>query len=334
MPCPEDDAAARRRGHPPTRVSFGLVVVRRTRGFPEALLVRGRHTYEFSSFVLGRYAPRNVASIQELFRGMTVGELFDVYRLDFAQMWYRLWLGEGPDCQELYQKKYSRFYTLWLRADGGAALRRHIVEAGRRPASAPSWSFPKGRKIAEGESDIDCAVREFGEETRVPRGEYRVLPGFRRRAVYSHMGVTYVGVFYAALAAGAGCRPAIDVRDTRQVSEVEEVRWMSIQEIRLVDPRGHLASVASAAFAFARRRGDPAPPRCSLVLPPRRRKKKKGGAPPRSPPQASRDGEGHEEVVARLVEEEPGVRGRERGEVLREARAGAHPPRGDRRLPE
>jgi 8-oxo-dGTP pyrophosphatase MutT (NUDIX family) len=48
---------------------------------------------------------------------------------------------------------------------------------------ADRWDLPKGR-VDPGESDLDCALREFEEETGIPRAAIELHPTFRYTEVY------------------------------------------------------------------------------------------------------------------------------------------------------
>jgi bis(5'-nucleosidyl)-tetraphosphatase len=48
---------------------------------------------------------------------------------------------------------------------------------------ADRWDLPKGR-VDPGESDLECALREFEEETGIPRSAIELDPGFRFELVY------------------------------------------------------------------------------------------------------------------------------------------------------
>jgi 8-oxo-dGTP pyrophosphatase MutT (NUDIX family) len=233
-----------------TKVSVGLILCRsRARGGHEALLVRARYTYAFGEFVHGHYNRRNLRKVADLFQKMTINERLDLHSLDFGRAWARVWV--DADRPKLYLKNYRKFYRLWLAPDGGEQLRRLLEQA--EGAGALHWSFPRGRRLSNREADVVCAVREFGEETGMPKDSYRLLPGFRRQVCYCHMGVRYVHIFYLALLRRT-CHPTLSLRRPAQVAEVGEVRWMGLDELRRAEgPAGRsLAATARAAFNYAR----------------------------------------------------------------------------------
>lgn len=48
---------------------------------------------------------------------------------------------------------------------------------------ADRWDLPKGH-VDRGETDLECALREFEEETGLSRADVDLDPGFRYRQVY------------------------------------------------------------------------------------------------------------------------------------------------------
>lgn len=251
-----------------TVTSYGVVLVRRAAEGMEAVIVRGRYSYGFSEFVLGKYGRRETGTIQRLFAGMTVDERLDVLSLNFAQMWYRVWLSHHNF--DLFERKKKKFVDLWIAPDGGVRL-ASLVQAAPPvpPRGGLPYSFPKGRQAGPREAGVACAVRETGEEAGVAKSRYRVLPGFRRKVAYTGTnGIRYAAFYYAGLAAGgADLRLGVDLRRLTQAAEVSEVRWMRLEEIRLVDgPDKRLEKTAAAAFSYVKNylKGRPRPARCGL----------------------------------------------------------------------
>ena len=272
----------------PTKTSIGVILCRRNAktGRPEALLAHKRYTYAFADFVHGRYARGRAGSnaalrcVAPLFDQMTREELFDVFSLNFGQMWYRISL--TLDNRDLYNKKYAKFQSTFMRDDGGAALRRLVMLA--RANGVLLWEVPKGRRLNAREADILCASRELREETGVEKSEYRFLPGVKRRVSYVSAGTRYVCAYYVALAnprlANAvsyddPTRPTL--REINHMAEVSEVRWHDIERIRLIDSSdSRLESLVAPAFKlmkqylkgrWAARRHAIAPP-TTAILPP------------------------------------------------------------------
>lgn len=234
-----------------TKVSYGVILMRKNpaTGKPEAVLERGRYTYEFSEFVHGRYSRKNLRAIAELFACMTLEEKLDVLTLDFSQMWRRIWLDVHHTV--LYNRKLAKFQSSWLRDDGGTRLCQ-LVRASTTQGS-PNWEIPKGRRESGSEANILCAVREFTEETGIPKNAYRILPNFCRRISYVHMGTRYNNVYYAAVAR-RDIHPRVSLSLPMQVAEVAEVRWMDIEHIRLIDtPSKRLEATVAPAFSYFRK---------------------------------------------------------------------------------
>jgi 8-oxo-dGTP pyrophosphatase MutT (NUDIX family) len=251
-----------RRGRKPrlhTKVSFGVILTRINAASrrPEAILVRGRYSYEYAEFVHGRYSRKNVRAVGALLDAMSVNERLDIYSLDFAQMWYRVWL--TTERRELFNKKLAKFQTAWMRDDSGECLRRLIQASRTAPGGGAQrgggarWEFPKGKRQSNREPDLNCAIREFAEEAGIAKRDYQLLPEFKRRVSYVHMGVRYVNVYYAAVAR-RDLRLFLDFRVLDQVAEVSEVRWMDIEQIRLIDtPARRLEKTVAPAFKYVKR---------------------------------------------------------------------------------
>lgn len=247
----------------PTKTSMGVILCRRRPGDArlEVLLVHKRYTYAFAEFVHGKYAQGggrggnpHFRSVATLLNHMTHEELLHIWSLDFSQMWYHIWLTR--DRGELYTKLSARFQSAFMR-DGGQGLRAAVQRA--RPGGSVLWEVPKGRRLSEREPDVLCAIRELREEAGVKRADYRLLPGVRRRVAYVSDGTRYESFYYVAVAnphlaaarPGGPDRPAF--REIPNMGEVSEVRWYTIEELRLLDgPEKYLESLVAPAFRLAK----------------------------------------------------------------------------------
>lgn len=229
----------------------------RGRGGFEALVLQARYTYAFGEFVHGHYGniranARSLQKVESLIGLMTVNERLDLASLDFRRAWERVWGHENRN-HVLYNRRCRKFFDHWVRPDQGALLRRLLGRA--EGAGRVHWAFPRGRRATDYEADITCAVREFGEETGLPKGCYRVFPRFCFRETYRHMGGSYDHVYYVALLR-RDCEAKVSLRRPGQAAEVGDLAWKGLEELRFL--RGaadrSLAPAARAAFRFLRRR--------------------------------------------------------------------------------
>lgn len=152
----------------PSKTSHGIICYRRTDIGSQILLIKKTNTYAFVDFVLGRYKNNN--DIIDLFNKMTYGEKRDILFLKFSMLWYKVfnvapeqaYQNEDSSMSEFYFRRKSEFELSFLR-DNGNRLRK-FAENSQNVETI--WEIPKGR-AARGESSIDAAIREFGEESGI-----------------------------------------------------------------------------------------------------------------------------------------------------------------------
>ena len=213
--------------------SIGIVLIRTnpTSFIQEALMVQTRYTNGFSDFILGRYTYDTVMNLINL---MTINERVAICTLDFPRLWTDL---IGKDYRREFNEKNQKFKANWMK-DGGKALRELLKNA--RGCGKLHWSFPKGRfKRAHSESELECAVREFSEETNINRNDYAIIHGFQHPVEYKHWGITYSIIYYTAKLTNL-CIPdpaeMISLSAGEQTTEIHDIGWFSLEQIRYLEP--------------------------------------------------------------------------------------------------
>jgi 8-oxo-dGTP pyrophosphatase MutT (NUDIX family) len=203
----------------------------------EILFVKKRCTYWYTTFVLGRYNVRDDKRILFMLSRMTPEEKLIILTMDYKVIWDHNWQTHNYNpkfknrkqitTQESYDAKRLKFEDL-IR-DNGNKLRLLISQSKNRPLI---WEVPKGRKVSDAENDVECAVREFEEETDIPKESYMFLP--IKPISFSHRDgdVNYVNKYYIAIpTAPIRCRVNFDMID--QISEIIDVRWFTERESQL-----------------------------------------------------------------------------------------------------
>lgn len=171
------------------KISVGILLCRHVNGAPEVLMVKSRLTHPFNEFVFGKYKTWNHDVLQDMFNRMSTNEKLFLLGMDFDKIWHYIWLRvhtprdntsydtprdsasreHDKNMYSFYQHCRNRFEK--FTRDGGQRLRTLIY---RSTSAEPGWEIPKGRR-EHLELDVDCAIREFREETNIPVQCYSVL---------------------------------------------------------------------------------------------------------------------------------------------------------------
>jgi len=210
------------------KYSYGIACVSVENEY-KMLMVRRRNTYEFIEFVFGKY-PADDNRLIRMFSKMTIDEKLDIMSHNFNQMWWRIFLDEPR--KPMYFTSKSKFETTFL-CDDGARLDRLLRAAGY---STRIWEIPKGHG-KKGESEIDIAVREFTEETRLPSNFYHIYPEATRSYSFIDSNITYVNKYFIA-ASPREFNLKIDMKNHDQIHEICEIKWMTIEEIKILCSQG------------------------------------------------------------------------------------------------
>ena len=183
------------------------------------LMVRRKDSMSYMEFLRGKYELMNAEYVHRLIKNMTQDEQRRLVEMPFLTLWSQLW-GDTRDVHspEFYDAK-EKFEAL---------DRTRLVYEHRSEWSEPEWGFPKGRRM-RGETDVDCAIREFYEETNIPRSGYTLCRNLCFEEVFTGTNnVQYKHVYFIGL-----LNKDIDVSQKLtavQRREISCVKWMSFPE--------------------------------------------------------------------------------------------------------
>jgi len=185
------------------------------------LMVRRKHSMAYTEFIRGKYEPNNMEYIKKLLSNMTLGEHMMLSSALFSELWTSHW-GIGRD-------QHSHEYEISMKKFNSLAITDILKEVGTGfPES--EWGFPKGRRL-HSESDIDCATREFTEETNLPRSSYVICKNLILTEEFTGTnGIKYKHTYYIAL-----LREPVDLLKLftdEQQREVSAIGWKSIANCR------------------------------------------------------------------------------------------------------
>lgn len=151
-------------------ISNGMIVFKDGEEGASYLMIRRKDTLGFVEFIRGKYPIYNQTYVQRLIDEMTVDEKHRLKTQTFSELWKNVW---GDYLNSKYQNEEAVSCDRFNLLKSGIKTNRNgnnyytlemlIANSGTQ-WTEPEWGFPKGRRNYQ-EKDIDCALREFSEET-------------------------------------------------------------------------------------------------------------------------------------------------------------------------
>jgi len=189
----------------------------------KVLLVRRKDSMSYVEFVRGKYKPSDPLYIRSLIRGMTKKEHDTILKHSFYDIWSTMWATRNiRHHRQEYEKSKRRFEECIQTV-------REYIGTLTHTNTEPEWTFPKGRPH-KGERDIDCALREFEEETGIPKSRLQILSPMPLKEVYTGSnGIIYETHLYIATTDESS--PIVDPSNLSQISEVSGVEWIPQENI-------------------------------------------------------------------------------------------------------
>lgn len=209
--------------------SYGIVAFRINDSQIQYLMIRRKDSFGYIDFIRGKYSLSNVFQIQKCIDEMSTDEKERILNTPFSTLWKNLW---GTNTLSLYKseeasssKKFEILRT-GITINNKEISIRTLVENSDTHWNEQEWEFPKGRRNYK-ETDIECAIREFEEETGfkrehidlveniIPYEEYFIGSNFK---AYKHK-------FYLA-----NTTFSTDDLTKFQKTEVSKMMWMNIDQ--------------------------------------------------------------------------------------------------------
>jgi len=128
------------------------------------LLIQRKHSLSYIEFLRGRYNETDNNKIINLFELMSKKEVNDIKTNNFEILWDSLWNKTARSKTYLKEMVQSKNKFIYLKNN-------KIIDNLESKYDNPEWGFPKGRRN-KFENNVDCANREFIEETNLNNFTY------------------------------------------------------------------------------------------------------------------------------------------------------------------
>jgi 8-oxo-dGTP pyrophosphatase MutT (NUDIX family) len=133
----------------------------------EFLLVNRRNSLNYIDFIRGKYDIQDTNKINHMCSLMSKNEIDMIKNNDFNSLWYNLWL------KNAYKKKYLEEMNL-SKIKFNHLRETNVLDNIISEYNSTEWEIPKGRKNSN-ETNLQCAIREFKEETSLSNKNYTVV---------------------------------------------------------------------------------------------------------------------------------------------------------------
>ena len=194
------------------------------------LLVKRKHSLNYIDFIRGKYDINDHNQILNMLNYMSSNEVA-LLSNDFNTLWNNLW--DKTANIKLYSREKIISCNKFNKLKDSGIMTELLNQC--NPYDTTEWEIPKGRKNIN-ESDIECAMREFKEETQIDENNYTILniqpicDNFIGTDNKKYQHIFYIGKYNDE-----------NININYKINnEIDETRWCNLSDsINLLRPYNH-----------------------------------------------------------------------------------------------
>ena len=209
-------------------MSFGIICYYKTElNEISYLMIQRKNSLAFMEFIKGRYNVKNIDYIHKLINNMTEEEKKILTGYNFELIWSNVWLeASNKNIKEYFESKDK--FNILIKND----KLKNIINKSINLNISPEWGFPKGRRKIK-ESDMDCSLREFCEETQLLKTDIEIECENKifNEIFYGTNGILYKHSYYVAKIIKKDVSLHINPKFLQQVREIRDLRWCNYDQV-------------------------------------------------------------------------------------------------------
>ena len=209
--------------------SYGIILFRPSDQGIQYLMIRRKDSFGYIDIIRGKYSSYNVEQIQKSVDEMSLSEKERLKTDSFEHLWKMLW-GENNGIQyrgeEVASSKKFDIIKNGIQINTEKITLDDIIQNSKTSWIETEWEFPKGRRNFQ-EKDLECALREFEEETGYCSKKIKVVDNllpFEEIFIGSNH-KSYKHKYFLAY-----MNETIDILQNYQKTEVSKLEWKTIDE--------------------------------------------------------------------------------------------------------
>jgi 8-oxo-dGTP pyrophosphatase MutT (NUDIX family) len=213
--------------------SYGIIVFRASVEYGiQYLMIRRKNSFGYIDFIRGKYIQNNLEHLQIMFNEMSIEEKQQIRTNNFETLWKIMWGIQDSGHQNQFkaeelasQKKFDALKN-GIIINGETITLDYLIDNSTTIWSETEWEFPKGRRNFQ-EKDLDCALREFEEETGLSKKSIKIIENllpFEEMFLGSNH-KSYKHKYFLGYTENIN-----DDLNNYQKTEVSKIEWKSLEE--------------------------------------------------------------------------------------------------------
>ena len=213
-------------------MSFGIICYKIIDNNVKYIMIQRKDSLSFMEFVRGKYNVDDYDYLKQLFEYMTDNEKKMILNNSFDNIWNYTW-SQNTHNNFKQTKEYIDSKNKFDNIINTSYFKNLIsLKNYKNNYTEQEWGFPKGRKKIK-ESDIDCAIREFCEETQLYKDDIqidsKIIPF--QEIFFGTNNILYKHVYYIAKIVKEDAKILLDNNCMEQIREVRALKWFTYNEV-------------------------------------------------------------------------------------------------------
>jgi 8-oxo-dGTP pyrophosphatase MutT (NUDIX family) len=211
-------------------ISFGIICYKIEKNEIKYLMIQRKDSLSFMEFVRGKYEITNIEYIKKLLLNMTIGEREMILTNSFDNIWNYIWF-QNDNSSTKNNKEFLNSKFKFSLLNENNFLKNYITSI-KSVFFSQEWGFPKGRRKIK-ENDIDCAVREFYEETRIKPEDINIINEIKpfEEMFFGTNGIMYKHIYYISKLKNNEILIEIDNTCLEQIREIRAINWFNYNDV-------------------------------------------------------------------------------------------------------
>lgn len=216
--------------------SYGIICFNIKQNIKHYLMIQRRNSLYFTEFIRGKLNNKkndkgkyDIEYIKLMIRNMSKKEHYLLETKTFDELWKYLWRETRFSNDYKFSKTKFNKFKEGIICDGKLITLNDILKEVQSEYDGPEWGFPKGRRSNNMEENLQCAKREFMEESGLLPNQFEILEYISPiiEEYESSNKNCYKCVYYVAR---CNVNMELKIRNEKQEREVQNIGWFSKEQ--------------------------------------------------------------------------------------------------------